>query len=111
MIFFCQFGVCGSGGANTLMNWRIPFAPEALAHLQAFEQRIAQAGERYADTIFDYCVKLRTFAACDVARDDLLPELRITHFRKWDIIAYRPESEVVSIVGVLRAISMTDTFP
>jgi plasmid stabilization system protein ParE len=87
------------------MNWRVQFAPEALAQLQALEQRIAEAGapltaERYVDSIVDFCMKLQTFAARGVARDDLLPGLRITHFRKRTIIAYLLDREVVFIVGV-----------
>lgn len=45
-------------------------------------------------------MKLQTFAARGVARDDLLPGLRITHFRKRAIIAYLLDDEVVSIIGV-----------
>ncbi|SKD05450.1 Plasmid stabilization system protein ParE [Burkholderia sp. CF099] len=87
------------------MNWRVQFAPEALVQLRALEQRIADAGaplaaERYVDSIVDLCMKLQTFAARGVARDDLLPGLRITHFRKRTIIAYLLDREVVSIVGV-----------
>jgi len=87
------------------MNWRVQFAPEALAQLQALEQRIAEAGaplaaERYVDSIVDFCMKLQTFAARGVPRDDLLPGLRTTHFRKRTIIAYLLDREVVSIVGV-----------
>ncbi|MBT2792556.1 type II toxin-antitoxin system RelE/ParE family toxin [Paraburkholderia strydomiana] len=87
------------------MNWRVQFAPEALAQLQELEQRIANAGaplsaERYVDAIVEFCMKLQTFAGRGVARDDLLPGLRITHFRKRAIIAYTLEPEIVSIVGV-----------
>jgi plasmid stabilization system protein ParE len=45
-------------------------------------------------------MKLQTFPARGVARDDLLPGLRVTHFRKRAIIAYTLEMDVVSIVGV-----------
>jgi plasmid stabilization system protein ParE len=87
------------------MSWRVQFAPEALAQLRELEQRIANAGapltaERYVDSIVDFCMRLQTFAARGVARDDLLPGLRITHFRKRAIIAYMLETEVVSIIGV-----------
>jgi len=87
------------------MSWRVQFAPEALAQLRELEQRIDDAGaplsaERSVDSIVDFCMKLQTFAARGVARDDLLPGLRITHFRKRAIIAYLLETEVVSIVGV-----------
>jgi plasmid stabilization system protein ParE len=43
---------------------------------------------------------LQTFPARGVARDDLLPGLRVTHFRKRAIIAYTLEIDVVSIGGV-----------
>jgi plasmid stabilization system protein ParE len=87
------------------MNWRVQFAPEALDQLRELEKRIADAGapmaaERYVDSIVDFCMTLETFAARGVARDDLLPGLRITHFRKRAIIAYTLETEVVSIMGV-----------
>jgi toxin ParE1/3/4 len=87
------------------MNWRVQFAPEALDQLQSLEKRIANAGapmtaERYVDSIVDFCMKLQTFPARGVTRDDLLPGLRVTHFHKRTIIAYTLETEVVSIVGV-----------
>jgi toxin ParE1/3/4 len=81
-------------------------APEALEQLRRLEKRITNAGasmapERYIDLIVDFCMKLETFAARGVARDDLVPGLRITHFRKRAIVAYTLETEVASIVGVL----------
>lgn len=87
------------------MNWRVQFAPEALDQLQRLEKRIADSGagitaERYVDSIVDFCMKLQTFPVRGVARDDLLPGLRVTHFRKRAIIAYTLDSERVSIVGV-----------
>jgi plasmid stabilization system protein ParE len=80
-------------------------APEALGQLQILEERIAQAGapitaERYVDAIVDFCISLQTFAARGVAREDLLPGLRITHFRKRAIIAYLLDDEIVSILGI-----------
>jgi toxin ParE1/3/4 len=87
------------------MTWRIQFAPEALAQLIDLEQRIADAGApvtgaRYVDAIVDYCMKLQTFPERGVARDDLMPGLRIMHFRKRAIIAYLTDDATVSIVGV-----------
>jgi toxin ParE1/3/4 len=93
------------------MNWKVQFAPEALGQLQALEERIAQAGapitgERYVDAIVDFCMSLQTLAARGVAREDLLPGLRITHFRKRAIIAYLLDDETVSIVGVFYTYSL-----
>ncbi|WP_091810380.1 type II toxin-antitoxin system RelE/ParE family toxin [Burkholderia sp. WP9] len=81
------------------------FAPEALTQLQVLEQRIADAGApvagaRYVDAIVDYCLKLQIFPERGVSREDLIPGLRITHFRKRAIIAYIVDSAHVSIVGV-----------
>lgn len=58
------------------MSWRVRFAPEALAQLRDLEQRIADAGSpltaaRYVDSIVDFCMRLQTFAARGVSRDDL----------------------------------------
>jgi plasmid stabilization system protein ParE len=74
--------------------------------LQILEERIAQAAapitaERYVDAIVDFCMSLQTFAARGVAREDLLPGLRITHFRKRAIIACLLDDETVSIVDIL----------
>ncbi|WP_208459113.1 hypothetical protein [Paraburkholderia sp. BCC1876] len=43
---------------------------------------------------------MQTLAARGVAREDLLPGLRITHVRKRAIIAYLLDDETVSVVGV-----------
>jgi len=87
------------------MSWRVQFTPEALDQLRRLEERIANAGapmtaERYVDSVVDFCVKLQSFPARGVSRDDLLPGLRVTHFRKRLMIAYTLDPEVVSIVGV-----------
>jgi plasmid stabilization system protein ParE len=57
-------------------------------------------GERYVDAIVDFCMSLQMFAGRGVAREDLLPRLRITHFRKRATIAYLLDDETISIVGV-----------
>ncbi len=87
------------------MNWQVQFAPEALDQLRRLEERIANAGapmtaERYVDSVVDFCMKLQVFPARGVSRDDLLPGLRVTHFRKRLIIAYTLDPEIVSIIGV-----------
>jgi plasmid stabilization system protein ParE len=89
------------------MNWKVQFAPEALCQLQALEERDRKGwcsnyrrAERYVDAIVDFCMSLETFAARGVAREDLLPGLRITPFRKRAIIACLLDDVSVSIVGV-----------
>ena len=87
------------------MSWRVQFTPEALDQLRRLEERIANAGapmtaERYVDSVVDFCMKLQAFPARGVSRDNLLPGLRVTHFRKRLMIAYTLDPEVVSIIGV-----------
>lgn len=45
-------------------------------------------------------MRLETFPARGVPRDDLLPGLRITHYRQRTVIAYLVDVETVSIVGI-----------
>ena len=52
------------------------------------------------DAIVSFCLSLQTFPERGVPRDDLLPGLRVTHYRQRVVIAYLLDPEVVSIVGV-----------
>jgi len=85
----------------------VRFAPQALAQLDAIEDYIAHAGSprtaaRYVDAIVAYCESLATFPQRGLRRDDLLPGLRITHYRHSAVIAFMVEADIetVSIVGV-----------
>ncbi|MEZ0472720.1 type II toxin-antitoxin system RelE/ParE family toxin [Luteimonas salinilitoris] len=89
------------------MSWRVQFAPEALDELDAIEDYIAHAGSsvvavRYVDAIVAYCESLSTFLERGIRRDDLLPGLRITNYRRNAVIAFAadPSAETVTILGV-----------
>jgi len=87
------------------MTYRVQFAPEARDQLDALETYIAKAGEpeaaaRYIDAIVTVCVALGSFPGRGVPRDDLLPGLRLTHYRKRAVIAYRVTGDIVSLIGV-----------
>jgi plasmid stabilization system protein ParE len=87
------------------MNYRVQFAPEARDQLEEIERFISEAGSpvtaaRYVDDIVNFCLRLQTFPERGVSRDDLLPGLRVTHYRQRAVIAYLLDPDVVSIVGV-----------
>lgn len=89
-------------------HYRVAFAPEVrdkLDELDELEARIAAAGApatamRYIDAIVDFCESLATFPWRGVPRDDLLPGLRMTHYRKRTLIAYQVNGRIVSILGL-----------
>ncbi|MFT0531488.1 type II toxin-antitoxin system RelE/ParE family toxin [Castellaniella hirudinis] len=89
------------------MSYTVQFAPQALAQLDAIEDYIAHAGSpraaaRYVDAIVTYCESQVTFPHRGIQRDDLLPGLRITHYRHSAIIAFLVDDKAntVSIIGV-----------
>lgn len=87
------------------MTYRVQFAPEALDQLAGLEAHIAAAGApetaaHYVDAIVTFCVSLATFPERGVPRADLLPGLRITHYRKRAVIAFRVTGDTVSVLGV-----------
>jgi toxin ParE1/3/4 len=87
------------------MTDRVQFAPEARDQLEDLERFIREAGSpitaaRYVDAIVSFCLRLQTFPERGVPRDDLLPGLRVTHYRQRTVIAYLVDPETVSIVGV-----------
>ena len=89
------------------MSYAVQFAPEAQDQLAAIEQHIVDAGSpgtaaRYVDAIITDCEHLATFPLRGRQRDDIMPGLRITHYRGSAVIAYLvdTDAEIVSIVGV-----------
>lgn len=86
-------------------TYRVQFSPEVRDKLDEIEARIAAAGApqtaaRYVDAIVDFCTTLATFPERGVPRDDLLPGLRLTHYRKRAVIAYRVSVDTVSILSL-----------
>jgi toxin ParE1/3/4 len=89
------------------MSYAVQFAPEVQDQLGIIEQHIVEAGlpataARYVDAIIADCEGLATFPLRGRRRDDLMPGLRITHYRGHAVIAYLvdTDAEIVSIVGV-----------
>lgn len=87
------------------MLYRVVFAPEALAQLEALYRYIAQAAgpdvaSRYTNAIVTYCEGLHVFPLRGMRRDDIRPGLRITNYKKRAVIAFEVDAEVVSVIGV-----------
>lgn len=89
------------------MSYSVAFAPEALAQLDALEGYISETGTpllaaRFIDNIVSYCEKLCVFPLRGARRDDLLPGLRITHYRRTTVIAFLVDTraEAVLILGI-----------
>lgn len=86
-------------------SYRVAFAPEARDQLAELEATIAAAGApqpaaRYVDAIVTFCEQFESFPFRGVPRDDLLPGLRVTHYRGRTVIAYRVTGKTVAVLGV-----------
>lgn len=73
---------------------RVVFAPGARDQLAELEATIASAGApqtaaKYVDAIVTFCEQLESSPFPGVLRNDLLPGLRVTHYRGRTVIAYR----------------------
>ncbi|OEZ00377.1 MULTISPECIES: type II toxin-antitoxin system RelE/ParE family toxin [Stenotrophomonas] len=89
------------------MNYRVQFTPAALDQLDALEEFIEAAGlpiatSRYSEAIVAYCETFALFPLRGVKRDDILPGVRMTHFKSRTVISLRVDEDnhVVSILGV-----------
>ena len=89
------------------MQYRVIFAPEALAQLAALYRYIAAAASpataaRYTDAIVDHCERMENFPQHGNRRDDVRTGLRITNYKKRTTIAFAVDDEalLVSIIGI-----------
>lgn len=90
------------------MSYAVRFAPLAQEQIAAIEDYIALASGhaptavRYVEGIVAYCEGFAMFPRRGTRRDDLLPGLRMTNYRKRTLIAFRVDTiaQIVSIVGV-----------
>ena len=89
------------------MKYVVLFAPEVLTQLDSMRDFIAVAAspiiaDRYVDELLVHCQRLSMFPMRGQARDDLMPGLRITHYRGKATIAFKVDAAVrtVSILGV-----------
>jgi plasmid stabilization system protein ParE len=89
------------------VSYTVQFSPVARDQLAELEDYISEAGSpavasRYVDAIVAYCESLATFPLRGHKRDDLLPGLRITNYRRRTVIAFLVDTKarIVSVVGV-----------
>lgn len=89
------------------MSYSVAFAPKALTQLEALEDYISKTeapdvAARFVDNIISYCDSLSVSPLRGKCRNDLLPALRIIHYRHTTAIAFSraAETETVSILGV-----------
>lgn len=89
------------------MGYRVVFAPQAEEQLAELYRYIAKAATPktalgYTESVVDYCDSLEQFPHRGNQRDDILPGLRVTNYRKRTVIAFMVEEEkkTVTVVGV-----------
>ena len=71
-----------------------------LFHYIADEAGSLVVASRYTDAIVSYCESLGTFPHRGAMRDDLLPGLRITHYKGRAMIAFVVDGDRVFITGL-----------
>jgi toxin ParE1/3/4 len=87
------------------MSHTVLFTPEAEEQLTALYRYIAAAATpmiaaRYTEAIVAYCESLGNFPQRGICRNDVLPGLRITNYKKRAVIAFTVDPGRVSILGV-----------
>lgn len=87
------------------MDYRVVFAPEAEGQLADLYKYLAKEATpdtalRYTENIVSYCESLDCFPHRGNRRDDILPGLRITNYRKRTIIAFIIEPGTVTVAGI-----------
>ncbi|NNA16263.1 type II toxin-antitoxin system RelE/ParE family toxin [Pseudomonas lundensis] len=84
--------------------YRVVFTPEALIQVDALEDYIANVhspavAARYVDALIGYCESLSTFPLRGNRLDDLMPGLRIAHYRHRTIIVFTMNIGNATLLG------------
>ncbi|MEI7347744.1 type II toxin-antitoxin system RelE/ParE family toxin [Dickeya chrysanthemi] len=89
------------------MDYQVVYATQAQEQLAGLYDYIARAATPntalgYTEGLVDYCESLSQFPHRGSQRDDILPGLRVTNYRKRTIVAFVVDevSMVVSVVGI-----------
>lgn len=89
------------------MSYRVVFSPESEMQLIDLYRYIEQEASsaialRYTEGIVAFCESLSSFPMRGNQRDDVRPNLRVTHYKKRTVIAFCVESEpqAVYVVGI-----------
>lgn len=78
--------------------------PEALTQIDTLKDYIANVGSptvaaRYVDAVNSHCESLSAFPLPGNSRDDLMPELRIVHYRHRTIIVFTVNNGNATLLG------------
>ena len=89
------------------MAYTVVFTPEAEDDLASMFSHIASAASPeiaalYTGAIIGYCEGLRDFPHRGVCRDDVLPGLRVTNYKRGAVIAFAVDdaTQRVAILGI-----------
>ncbi|PWC16562.1 plasmid stabilization protein [Brenneria roseae subsp. roseae] len=89
------------------MDYQVVFAPEAEEQLAALYRYIAEAATpktalSYTESVVEYCESFELFPERGNQRDDILPGLRVTNYRKRTVIAFMVEEDKkrVTVLGI-----------
>jgi toxin ParE1/3/4 len=87
------------------MIYKIDYTQEARDHILDIYNYIREVAsgaiaERYVSSIAGYCESLNLLPERATKRDDLQPGIRITHYKKRCVIAFKVFDDVVVILGV-----------
>ncbi len=87
------------------MIYKIEYTQEARAQIFDIYNYIREAAspataERYVNNIAGYCESLNLFPERGTKRDDLLKGVRITHYKKRCVIAFKVLQDTVVILGI-----------
>lgn len=87
------------------MDYRVVFAPEAEEQLAELYKYIAKEATpdtalRYTENVISYCESLERFPHRGNRRDDILPGLRVTSYRKKTVIAFIVNDKRVTVAGI-----------
>lgn len=83
----------------------VVFTPEAQTQLidlfnYVQAQSSATTALRFTSEIIDFCLNLGAFPNRGVKRSDIRENLRITHYKKRTIVAFYPDADRVTILGI-----------
>jgi len=84
---------------------RVIIRAMAQEQLRALHTYIVESGlpviaDRYIDALLRHCDSLGDFPMRGVAREDLRPGLRLTHYKGRAVIAYAVRPDQVEVLGV-----------
>lgn len=87
------------------MEYRVIFHPRAVRELNELHDYIAEQGSPrrardFVGRIRDHCLGFATFPERGTVRDDIMPGVRVSGFRRRVSIVFSVEADAVWILGI-----------